>query len=118
MATTQTVRRDFPASARRLRRPARDRAAGSRAVYDQEAQPIARGAGRVASQDAVRVPRPANPDLLGARGPATPDPVHARRSATADPARVRRPLYDVVARWLAICSLALVTLIAALIILT
>jgi hypothetical protein len=84
MATTQNVRRDSPAPARRRRRPALQRAAGARAVYDQDADMAVRDARRPASPDLVRTPGTA---------------------------------YDAVARWLALTSLALVTLIFALIIL-
>jgi hypothetical protein len=66
-----------------------------RAVYDQEADRTV--------QKARRVP--------------IPDPVGPRHVATPDPGRPRRAVYDLVARWLAVCSLAVVTLIAALIIL-
>jgi hypothetical protein len=80
MATTQAVRRDFPASARRRRSR---NSALQRAVYDQEADRTVRD---------------------------------VRRAPTLDAIRVRRPASDLVARCLALSSLALVTLIAALII--
>jgi hypothetical protein len=90
MATTQAARRDLAVSARRLRGSARERAAGRRAVYDQDADLKVHETPREGRWDAVRV----------------------HRSAP-----VRLPAHDQMSRWLALGSLVLVTFIVALIVL-